>query len=77
MLAHFQIKKKAIYGENRIQTKTKKHLTARFKNLSTENLKCKSVSYQTVARESNTNSIQFAKRNHNNDQSLHVCAVVA
>ena len=67
---HFQITKKALNGENLIQRKTKEHVAARFKNHSFENLKRKSLSYQTVARQLTTNFIPLAECNHNNDHLL-------
>ena len=64
LYVHFQIRTNSLYGETPIQTKTKEHVTARYKNHSFENSKWQSVSNQTAARQSITHAIQFAERNH-------------
>ena len=71
LFVHFQIRKKALYGEIPIQKKERKEpMAARFKNHSFENLKCQSLSHQTIVRQLTTNSIRYAERNHNNGHFL-------
>ena len=50
--------------------KINKLVVARFEDYLFENLKCKPVSSKTVAHQSTTNSIQFAKGNPNNSHLL-------